>query len=119
MMRSCKKILKLTLLLLVRESYLYFRNLYGLICHPFLTIRKVEKDQDFSQGILLFGLPAYFWLVLILFLAVLRFLIGIRGDLGWIAYTSFTSITLLCGFLFLYVFYWFWLTLPNNRGGEK
>lgn len=119
MKKSFKKILKISVLLGVREIYLSLRNLYGLICHPFLTVKRIEKDKDLSQGILIFGLPGYFWLVAIFILAILRFLIGIRGNLGWIAQTSFASITFTSGLFFLYLLYWLCLTFKNFKGGKK
>ena len=117
--KSVKKILKLTVLLGIRETYLFFRNLYGLICHPFLTVKRIEKEQDLSQGLLIFGLPGYFWLGAIFVLAILRFLIGIRGNLGWIAWTSLFSVTSIAGLVFLYLLYWLFLTFKKFNGGEK
>lgn len=119
MKNSFKKIFKLTILLGIREIYLFFRNLYGLVCHPFLTVKRIKKDKDFSQGILIFGLPGYFWFGTILFLAFLRFLIGIKGDLGWIAQSSFVLITLVASFGFFYLFYWFSKTLEIFRKEKK
>lgn len=117
--KSLKKILKLTVLLAIREVYLFFRNLYGLICHPFLTVKRIEKKKDLSQGLLLFGLPGYFWLGAIFVLAILRFLIGIRGSLGWIAWSSLFSVTSFSGLLFLYLLYWLFKTFKNFNGGGK
>lgn len=116
---SSKKILRISFLLGIREIYLFFRNLYGLICHPFLTVKRIEKEKDLSQGLLIFGLPGYFWLGAIFFLAILRFLIGIRGNLGWIALTSLFSITSLTGLVFLYLLYWLYLTFKNFSGGKN
>lgn len=117
--KSFLKIFKLSFFLGIREIYLYFRNLYGLICHPFLTVKRIKKGKDLSQGLLIFGLPGYFWLGAIIFLAIFRFLIGIRGNLGWIALTSLFSITTLTGLVFLYLLYWLYLTFKNFNGGEK
>jgi hypothetical protein len=111
--RSIEKIFKITVLLVIRETYLFFRNLYGLACHPFLTIKRVEKEKDLSQEILFFGLPGYFWLGAIFFLALLRLLIGIRGNLGWIAQSSLVLITLISAFLLFYLIHW--SSLIKNR----
>jgi len=115
--KSFKKILKITFLLGTRELYLFFRNLYGLICHPFLTIKRIKKERDFSQGVLIFGLPGYFWFGTIVFLAILRFLIGIRGNLGWIAQTFLFLMTSFSGLFFLYLFYWLSKAFKNPNGG--
>lgn len=119
MKKPLKKIFKISTLLGIREVYLFLRNLYGLICHPFLTVRRIEKEKDLSQGILIFGLPGYFWFGTIVFLAILRFLIGIRGNLGWIALTSMFSITLVAGLLFLYLLYCFFEIFKKLDEGER
>ncbi len=46
---SAKKIAYLTLLLGIKESWLLFANIIGLIYHPFLTIRKIRQKHDLSQ----------------------------------------------------------------------
>lgn len=121
--RSIKKIVKIVLLLGVREIYLFFRNLYGLACHPFLTIRRIRREKDYFQGLLVFGLPVYFWLAAIVSLAVLRFLIGIRGRLGWIAHSLFWLVSGLTCLICFYLFYWLWLTFfsrkKDREGGQS
>ena len=116
---SAKKILKITLLLGIKEVYLFFRNLYGLVCHPFLVVKRIGKNRDFSQGLLIFGLPGYFWLGAIFFLAILRFLIGIRGNLGWIAKSSLFLITCFAGLLLSYLLYWIYLSFKKGGRGER
>jgi len=51
---SAKKIAYLTLLLGLKEGWLLFVNLIGLIYHPFLTIRKIRQKHDLSQTALIF-----------------------------------------------------------------
>lgn len=116
---SLKKILKLTFFLLVREFYLFLGNLYGLICHPFLTVKRIEKERDFSQKLLISALPGYFWFLTVGFLAFLRFLIGIKGELGWVAKTSLIFISFLAFFSFIYIFYWISLVNKNLTRGKK
>jgi len=41
--KSFKRILKIVFLLGIREIYLSGRNIYGLVCHPFLTIETEHK----------------------------------------------------------------------------
>lgn len=53
--KSILKIIKLFILLLLKETWLLFRNLLGLIYHPFLTLRKIRKEKDLSQALLLCG----------------------------------------------------------------
>jgi hypothetical protein len=117
--KSGKKIVKILFFLGIRETYLFFRNLYGLVCHPFLTVKRIEKEKDLSQGLLIFGLPGYFWFTTIVFLAVLRFLIGIRGNLGWIAQFSLASITLFSSLMGFWLFWWFLKTVQKFNGGQR
>ncbi|HNP89398.1 MAG: hypothetical protein BWY24_00290 [Microgenomates group bacterium ADurb.Bin219] len=117
------KIFKTIFLLVIREFYLFFRNIYGLACHPFLTIRRIRREKDYFQVLLVFGLPVYFWLAAIVSLAVLRFLIGIRGRLGWIAHSLLWLVSGLTGLICFYLFYWLWLTYFNQKkikeGGQS
>lgn len=48
-------------LIFLKESYLFLKNLYGLIVHPFKTTGEIVKKPDHSQTILIFGLPVYLW----------------------------------------------------------
>ncbi len=115
MNRKFKKLAKLGILVGIKESYLFLRNLYGIYSHPFLTTKKIMGEKDLSQGILVFGLPIYFWLATIAFLAVLRLLMGIRGDLGWIAHTSLVLITLVAVFLLVYLLRWLLLIFLQKK----
>lgn len=117
--RSFRKIFRITFLLLVREFYSFLVNLYGLVCHPFLTLNHLKKERDFSQGILVLGLPGYFWLGTIVFLAVFRSLIGIRGGLGWIAQSSLLIISLIAILFLGYLFYWLLKILRSFSGDRK
>jgi len=54
-----KKIGKIGLLLLIKESYLLFRNSIGLVLHPFKTLRHLRREKDRSQQLLLLGWPFY------------------------------------------------------------
>ena len=47
------------MLIFIKETYLFVRNLYGLIVHPFKTTGEIVKKPDHSQTILIFGLPFY------------------------------------------------------------
>jgi len=54
-----KFLLKAVVLISFKEFYLFLRNLYGLVVHPFKTIVEIRKRPDWSQTILIFGLPVY------------------------------------------------------------
>ncbi len=116
--KSLKKIFKISAFLGIRECYLLPRNLYGIAEHPFLTMGRIYKQKDLSQGILIFGLPGYFWLLTIFFLAILRFLLGIRGNLGWIAQISLVLITSIAALLFTYLLYFLFETFKKINKGK-
>ncbi len=116
--KSLKKIFKISAFLGIREGYLLTRNLYGIAEHPFLTMGRIYKQKDLSQGILIFGLPGYFWLLTIFFLAILRFLLGIRGNLGWIAQISLVLITSITALLFTYLLYFLFETFKKINKGK-
>ncbi|PIP52737.1 hypothetical protein COX08_04810 [Candidatus Beckwithbacteria bacterium CG23_combo_of_CG06-09_8_20_14_all_34_8] len=50
---------KYSILLSIKESYLFTRNSLGLIFHPYKTIRSLIRERDYSQILLLISLPAY------------------------------------------------------------
>ena len=52
-------LLRAAVLVSLKEFYLFLRNLYGLVVHPFKTIVEIRKKPDRSQTILIFGLPVY------------------------------------------------------------
>ncbi len=72
--KTIKRIIKLSLLIGIKEAYLLGRNLLGLIYHPFLTLRIIKKERDFSQTILI-GSTALVPAILALSLAILSFFI--------------------------------------------
>ncbi len=81
----------------------------GLIFHPFKTIRVIYKEKDFSQGILVFGMPVYLFAIGYLGIRGGRFLIGApKNSWGILARVSgiiLIAITLISG---AYLFYWGW-----------
>ncbi|MFC1789907.1 hypothetical protein ACFLZP_00265 [Patescibacteria group bacterium] len=59
--REVKFFSKLLLLLGFRQSYHFSKNLLGMVVHPQLTTSKILAKKDFSQALLIFGLPFYLW----------------------------------------------------------
>jgi len=51
--KTGQKILILVVLLFLKEGYLLLKNLFGLIYHPFITLRRVKKEADLSQTLLI------------------------------------------------------------------
>lgn len=91
----------------IREGYLFSRNLYGLYAHPFLTTKKIVEKKDWSQGILIFGLPFYLWLGWVLILLFSRIFIFGRFHFGFLAKTSFLLASFSISLLLLFLGYWF------------
>lgn len=53
MRKKIFKIIKLFTLIILKEAWLLFRNLLGLIYHPFLTLRRIRQQKDLSQALLI------------------------------------------------------------------
>ena len=101
-----RRLRKLILLTSVKEIYLFFANIYGLIVHPQQTVNKIKRQKDYSQGILVFGLPVYLWLGWIVFLLFSRLFIFQAFHFGFWAKVSLLGASGGCGVLFLYLTYW-------------
>jgi len=59
MKNKLKKYGKIGILLGIKESYLFLRNVLGLKAHPFKTLRGLQREKDRSQQVLVLGLPIY------------------------------------------------------------
>jgi len=93
----------------LKEIYLLLRNLYCLVVHPFKTIVRIRRKPDWSQTILVLGMPVWgglgflgilgligigFWLfrptnqtlVRMILIGSGLGLIGILGVLGYVGY---------------------------------
>lgn len=100
------------LLVVVKEVYVFLRNLYGLVFHPFKTIVNIRRKPDWSQTILIFGLPAYLlFLVLILFIPAWWLFKGhelIRPALFLLFLFSTLLIFLFAGYLLFWAVQYLW-----------
>lgn len=103
--KSLKKIFKISAFLGIREGYLLTKNLYGIVEHPKLTISRIVKQKDLSQGILIFGLPVGLWLAWIFVLLFSRFFIFGRLQFGFWAKASFLASTLFTFIAFSFLGY--------------
>lgn len=113
--KSVKKIFKITTLLGIREGYLLTRNLYGMAEHPKLTISRIVRKRDLSQGILIFGLPIGLWFGWIFVLLLSRFFIFGRLKFGYLAKASFLASSLFVLICFLLLGYWTFKVLRTGR----
>lgn len=101
-----KNLIRLGLLIALKESYFVIRNFYGLLVHPFLTTKKIMQEKDLSQGILIFGMPFYLWLGWVMVLLVSRVFIFQELRFGILAKSSFLLITAFVSLFFLFLGYW-------------
>lgn len=114
--KSTKKITRLLVLLGIREGYLFVRNVYGVVEHPFLTFKRIYDDKDYSQGILLFGLPIGLWFFWIFVLLVSRIFIFGRLHFGIWAKASFLASSLFVSVIFLFLGYWVFEVWKKGKG---
>lgn len=106
------------MLLGVRESYLFTRNLYGILVHPFLTIGRMVREKDRSQEMLIFGLPVYLWIFWVFVLLVSRLFIFGRLQFGFFAQASFMASTLLTAYSLLLIACCFYTVWKKGRRRE-
>jgi len=116
------KILKSGILIGIKESYLFVRNLYGIYSHPFLTTKRIIEGKSYFQGILLFGLPIYLWLAWVFVLLLSRIFIRpeagqVFGQLqfGILAKSSFLLVSLFVSLLSLFLGYWFFVVWQKKE----
>ncbi|MCJ7792943.1 MAG: hypothetical protein MUP45_03120 [Candidatus Marinimicrobia bacterium] len=118
-----KQVVRKTLLLSLREIYLSSRNIWGLLVHPYRTLRAIRIEEDFSQAFLLIAFPFYLWLsslfiYLVFKLILFRFLVLpflIVFFLKTLFYFTSGFLTLWCG----YVAYWLFYYLKVKRRARK
>ena len=93
--------------LILRETYLFWRNILGLIWHPYLTLRRILVEGDFSQAFLLLIAPAFSAFVSLSFLLSVKLLFNPGGKVG----LALTYLTLGLGifYLIVFVYLFFWL----------
>lgn len=112
---TLKRIQKLGILLSIREIYLFARNLYGFYFHPFLTTKRIIEGKDWSQTVLIFGLPIYLWLGWIFILLISRIFIFGELKFGFWAKTSFILVSFIVSLLFLFISYSLWSYFNKTR----
>jgi len=110
------KVGKLSILLIIRQVWVTFCNLYLLIREPFLTIRRIKAKRDKSQTVIL---------GLIFVSPVLVYMVArIATDLWWyrkllLSVGPIFELTSLVEVLvFGYVFYWVYQVISKNHFGD-
>lgn len=118
--QSLKNIFRLTILLILKESWLLFANVIGLIYHPFLTLRKIRQKHDLSQSALITLtaiLPLFTTLFTtgIVYLAIICFGISLPALIKQLL-LLIDFLTLAITFLtFIYLAYWSYQVITKNH----
>ncbi|MGI5826182.1 MAG: hypothetical protein ACOX50_02085 [Patescibacteria group bacterium] len=109
------KLVRFGLLFGLREGYLFVKNLYGIYTHPFLTIKRIVSEKDLSQAVLIFGLPVYLWFGWIFILLISRIFIFGELKFGFLAKTSFLTVSFVVSLLFLFISYCLWSYFSKTK----
>jgi hypothetical protein len=102
-----KRIAKYSILLSIKESYLYLRNSLGLVFHPFKTLRALFREKDFSQIFLILATP-----LILVFFGVGSVWLGRRlvqapqGDWGFKTKAGLLFTALSASAITAYLIYW-------------
>ena len=117
--KTAKKIIKLSVLIGIKEAYLLGRNLLGLVYHPFLTLRTIKKERDFSQAILITAsilspLIVALTLTIAVYLAS-SFLFPLPIQLKQALILLDLIILLISVAIVIYLFYWSFQVIKKNH----
>jgi len=116
-------LLRAGILIFLKEFYLFLRNLYGLVVHPFKTIVEIRKKPDWSQTILVFGLPVYGGMGVIggigVALVLLLFFHPTNEFLINLLFLLFACLVFLVSCYAFYLGFWIWKYLAFKRENPK
>lgn len=108
-------LLKLIFLHILREVYLFSRNILGLIFHPYKTLSAIRREKDISQTLILFSWPFPIWLALVIMVLIIKFFFHPRGILDILVNLLAISYTLFAIIYSFYILYWFLYYLKVQR----
>jgi len=112
-----KKLAKYSILLSIKESYLFVRNSLGLIFHPYKTIRSLLRERDYSQILFLIALPAYIMAGGLGIIWFGRRLINApKGVWGLYTKGGVFGTFLLSAMVFGYLGFWVWQVWKLKKG---
>ncbi len=103
-----KKFIKYSIILFFKEGYLFIKNWFGLMQHPFKTIRSLIREKDYSQIFLVFGLPVYFLFIGLFVIWTARRIVGATPGI-WGIPTKSGIIFLFFIFFILFTYLSFWI----------
>lgn len=101
-----RKIGKFSLLLSIKESYLFLRNTLGLTVHPYKTLRELKREKDRSQQLLVIGWPGYVLMLGLLGVWLGRRTMATTVEWGMAARVSFLGVVLMTILVGVYLGYW-------------
>jgi len=117
--KTTKRIIKLSILIGIKEAYLLGRNLLGLAYHPFLTLRTIKKERDFSQTVLIsFSILSPLILVLtitVIIYLISFFLFSIPTDFKKLILSVDLATFLFTLIVIFYLFYWSLQVIRKNH----
>jgi len=109
MQKTKKKLRKygeIGILLAFKESYLFFKNIFGLKVHPFQTLRAMQREKDRSQQLLIIGLPVYVLGLGTMLVWLGRRLLGTSIEWGMAAKIISLMVLIITGMIGGYLGYW-------------
>jgi len=106
MKNKLKKYGKIGILLGIKESYLFLRNVLGLKTHPFKTLRGMQREKDRSQQVLVLGLPVYVLVGGVLMVWLGRRWLGTSVEWGIEAKILGLIVLMITGMIGGYLGYW-------------
>ena len=108
------------ILLTLKESYLFCRNLFGLWEHPFKTFRTMLREQDRSQMLLILGIPSYLLIGGLGLIWVGRCLIDApKGQWGIFTKSGILMAAMMALLTFIYIAFWLWQVWQKRTPHEE
>jgi uncharacterized membrane protein YpjA len=102
-----KRLAKYSVLLTIKESYLFIRNWLGMIFHPFKTLRSLLRERDYSQILLVIGFPLHIFIGGLGLIWFSRRLIKATPGQWWIlTQSSVAAIFFTTTITFFYLAFW-------------
>lgn len=106
---------KAILLLGFRQTYLFSKNVWGMIEHPHLTTAKILAKRDLSQAFLVFGLPFSLWLIFSFFVFSIWFFLRPSGIFFILGFVFFILVGLFLLLIALYDLYWIYKYFKGSK----
>lgn len=110
------RLAKYSILLSIKETYLFARNWLGLFLHPLKTIRSLFRERDYSQIILIFATPIYIFVGGLFSIWFARRFFQIQpGNWGFKTKAGIGGISILSFIIFIYLGFWLLKVIKINK----